>query len=253
MRKLSALLIVKNEHQHLPEVIDRLTFADEIVVVDSFSDDGTFETLQADPRVQVSQRSFTDYASQRNHCLELAANDWVLFIDADERVPDSLAKEIQQLLKQEELANGYFIYRQFYYKRQKLRFSGLQTDKALRLFDRTKANYKPEKLVHEALDIAQPIGYLKNKLDHYFFDDYHTYRSKMIAYGKMRGQELLNEGHKYSWGKMVFKSFYKFLTHYIIRLGILDGQRGWIVSKLNALSVWERYKELKRLSLTPKE
>ena len=201
----------------------------------------------------LEQQKTNPYQYQRNHCLQLAKHDWVLFIDADERVTDSLAQEIQQLLKQEELANGYFIYRQFYYKRKKLRFSGLQTDKALRLFDRTKASYKTEKLVHEALDIAQPIGYLKNKLDHYFFDDYQTYRSKMIAYGKMKGQELFNGGHKYSGLKKVFKCCYKFLTHYIIRLGILDGQRGWIVSKLNALSVLERYNELKRLSLAPKE
>lgn len=253
MRKLSALLIVKNESKHLPDVIDTLSFADEIIAVDSFSDDGTYETLQADKRLRVIQHPFKDYTSQRNYCLSQATHDWVLFIDADERVSEDLAKEIQQLLKQNELANGYFIYRQFYYKRQKLRFSGLQTDKALRLFDRTKAQYKAEKLVHETLDIEQPIGFLKNKLDHFFFDDYQTYRTKMITYGKMKGLELSQRDASYSWLKKLFKTFYKFLTHYIIRLGILDGKRGWIVAKLNALSVWERYKELKRLSVLPKK
>lgn len=253
MRKLSALLIVKNERHHLPDVIDTLEFADEIIAVDSFSQDGTFEFLEKDPRVKVLQHPFTDYASQRNFCLTQANYDWVLFIDADERVPGQLADEIKDLLVQDDLANGYFIYRQFYYKRQKLRFSGLQTDKALRLFNKKKGSYKKEKLVHEALEIDRPIGFLKNKLDHYFFDNYNNYRQRMLAYGKLKGLELYNEGHKYSRLKHILKPFYKFLTHYIIRLGILDGKRGWIVSKLNAKSVIARYDELKSLSLAPKE
>ncbi|MDC7998871.1 glycosyltransferase family 2 protein [Gilvibacter sediminis] len=253
MRKLSALLIVKNERKHLPDVIDTLGFADEIIAVDSFSDDGTFEFLKDDPRVHCVQKQFVDYPSQRNYCMELAANDWVFFVDADERVPVKLAEEIQLLLKQDSLANGYQIYRQFYYKREKLRFSGLQTDKALRLFDRTKGQYRAEKLVHETLDLSQPVGILKNKLDHYFFDDYQTYRSKMITYGKMKGLELYQRGKKYQSAKQFFKTIYKFLNHYLIRLGILDGAKGFIVAKLNARSVWERYKELKRLSLSPKE
>ncbi|WP_420379090.1 glycosyltransferase family 2 protein [Gilvibacter sp.] len=253
MRKLSALLIVKNESKHLPEVIDSITFADEIIAVDSFSDDGTFEILEADPRVRVVQKTFIDYPSQRNFCLDLASNDWVLFIDADERVSAPLSAEIKELLAQEELANGYQIYRQFYYKRKKLNFSGLQTDKALRLFNKTKGRYKSEKIVHETLDITPPIGILKHKLDHYFFDDYQVYRSKMIAYGKMRGRELYQQGKRYNLLTHYLKSAYKFLNHYLIRLGILDGKRGFIVSKLNALSVWERYKELRRLTLAPKE
>lgn len=253
MRKLSALLIVKNERKHLPDVIDTLGFADEIVVVDSFSDDGTYEFLKADERVLVLQHPFKDYSSQRNFCMEQAANDWVLFIDADERVSTALATEITKLMSRDELANGYFIYRQFYYKRQKLRFSGLQTDKALRLFDRTKGRYTADKIVHEELDITPPIGFLENKLDHYFFDDYATYKSKMIKYGQMKGRQHYYQGKKYNGLTQLFKTFYKFLNHYILRLGFLDGHRGWVVAKLNALSVWQRYKEMKRLSVTPKE
>ncbi|NQX78495.1 glycosyltransferase family 2 protein [Gilvibacter sp.] len=253
MRKLSALLIVKNERQHLPDVIDTLAFADEIIAVDSFSNDGTFEFLQQDPRVHCVQKQFVDYPSQRNYCLELAQHDWVFFVDADERVSHQLAQEIQDLLKQDSLANGYQIYRQFYYKRKKLNFSGLQTDKALRLFDRTKGQYRAEKLVHETLDLPQPVGILKNKLDHFFFDDYQTYRSKMITYGKMKGLELHHRGQNYNSLKHIFKTIYKFINHYLVRLGILDGPRGFVVAKLNARSVWERYKELKRLSLSPEE
>ena len=138
------------------------------------------------------------------------------------------------------------------YFNKKLRFSGLQTDKIYRLFQRSKASYIKHKIVHENLEVQGESGVLKHKLDHYFFYDYNIYKGKMIAYGKLKGLELHTQGEKYNAMVAAFKPCYKFFSHYILRLGILDGKKGWVISKLNALSVKERYKELKRLqSLSP--
>ncbi|PKA83759.1 glycosyltransferase involved in cell wall biosynthesis [Ulvibacter sp. MAR_2010_11] len=253
MPKLSALLIVYNEIKHLPQVINNLSFADEIIVVDSFSTDGTFETLQQDKRVVVFQKKFEDYASQRNFAISKANNKWILFLDADERITEALKEEILQIIQTDTPKSAYYFYRQFMYKNKPLRFSGLQTDKIYRLFQKNKAHYNPSKLVHENLEVIGEKGVLKHKLLHYFYDDYNTYKGKMIAYGKLKGKELFQQGERYSVAKRYLKAWYKFLTHYIIRLGILDGKKGLIISKLNALSVSERYKELKRLqSLSPK-
>ncbi|MCW9037460.1 glycosyltransferase family 2 protein [Altibacter sp.] len=247
MPKLSALLIVFNERKHLPEAIDTVAFADEIIVVDSYSTDGTFEFLQNDRRVQVFQKKFEDYASQRNYALSLVSNRWVLFLDADERIPDMLRKEIEHTLTLQQPKAAYFFYRQFMFCGKPLRFSGLQSDKIYRLFQKDKATYIPSKLVHENLEVNGESGILKHKLLHYFYDDYDTYKGKMIAYGRLKGKELFLKGKRYFVLKHYLKPLYKFLTHYIIRLGILDGKKGWIISKLNALSVVVRYKELKRL------
>ena len=253
MPKLSALLIVFNEARQLPAAIDTVAFADEIIVVDSFSTDGTYQTLQQDSRVTVVQRAFVNYAEQRNYALTLANNDWVLFVDADERISPILQAEIVQTINSEAPKAAYYFYRQCYYFKQKLRFSGLQTDKIYRLFRKSKAAYMAHKIVHETLEVQGQSGILNNKLDHYFFDDYNTYKNKMISYGKLKGQELFNRGARYSWLKATLKRWYKFCTHFIIRLGFLDGKKGLVISKLNALSVKERYKELKRLqSLAPK-
>ncbi|MBZ0325989.1 MAG: glycosyltransferase family 2 protein [Altibacter sp.] len=247
MSKLSALLIVYNEIKQLPDAIDTVAFADEIIVIDSYSNDGTYEALLNDKRVQVFQKKFGDYASQRNFALSKAAHEWVLFIDADERIPEVLREEIQQTLLGNPHIAAYYFYRQFMYKGKPLRFSGLQTDKIYRLFKKDRASYIPSKLVHENLEVVGESGMLKHKLLHFFYEDYETYKGKMIAYGKLKGKELFLKGERYSLLKRYLKPLYKFLTHYIIRLGILDGKKGWIISKLNALSVSERYRELRRL------
>jgi hypothetical protein len=122
-----------------------------------------------------------------------------------------------------------------------------------RLFNKAKAEYIPHKIVHETLQVNGDSGILKTKLDHYFYSDYEDYRRRMVAYGKLKGKELFDQNKSFSWAKYWFKPLYKFITHYIIRLGILDGRKGWIISKLNALSVKERYRELRRLQLLAPE
>ncbi len=253
MQKLTALLIVYNEINHLPAVIDSVAFASEIIVVDSFSTDGTYEALMADARVTVVQRTFDQYAAQRTYAITLASHDWILFVDADERVSEVLKQEIKTVLNFEDTKAAYYFYRQFYFKDKPLRFSGLQTDKVYRLFDKNRANYIPHKIVHETLQVQGEYGIFKNKLDHYFYQDYHDYRQRMVAYGKLKGKELFEQKKTFSLLKLWFKPLYKFITHFIIRLGILDGKKGWIISKLNALSVTERYKELRRLQSLPPE
>lgn len=239
--------------EQMPKAIDTVAFADEIIVIDSFSNDGTYEALLNDSRVQVIQKKFVDFASQRNFALTKASHNWVLFIDADERIPALLRKEIQKTITSDSPAAAYYFYRQFMFKKKPLRFSGLQTDKIYRLFQKDMATYIPSKIVHEDLEVIGESGAMKNKLLHYFYDDYNIYKGKMIAYGKLKGKELFLKGDRHSLLKQYLKPLYKFITHYIIRLGVLDGKKGWIISKLNALSVYERYKELKRLRSLPPE
>lgn len=247
MPKLTALLIVYNEAHQLPEAIDTVSFADYIIVVDSFSTDGTYQKLLDDSRVQVVQRAFVNYADQRNYALTLAKTDWVLFIDADERISPALESEISETINNPAANPAYYFYRQCYYFNEKLRFSGLQTDKIYRLFKKSKAGYITSKIVHENLEVQGKSGVLKHKLDHYFFYDRQVYKGKMIAYGKLKAKELFQQGKRYNALEAVFKTAFKFISHFLLRLGILDGKKGWVISTLNALSVWSRYKELKRL------
>jgi hypothetical protein len=129
-----------------------------------------------------------------------------------------------------------------------LRFSGWQTDKNIRLFQKGKAEYISTKLVHEKLIIDGTIGKLKHKLIHHSYTDYESYKQKMVYYGKLKAKELFLKGSKPNIILYYSKSIYKFLYSYLLRLGILDGKKGIIICYLNALSIHARHAELRRIS-----
>ena len=245
--KISALIITYNEIEHLPACLESVSFADEIIVVDAESTDGTWEFLRDRPGIKSIQHPFKNFTSQKSFALQKAAHPWILFIDADERIPDALKREIAETVNQPETCAAYYFYRQFIMKGKPLKYSGLQTDKVYRLFRKDAAYFNPGKIVHEDLVVTGTSGILKNKLLHYFYKDYDAYKYKMLRYGRLRGLEEYRKGIRPGWFHRYLKPLYKFLNHYIIRLGILDGKNGYIISYLNALSVYERYREVQRL------
>jgi hypothetical protein len=133
------------------------------------------------------------------------------------------------------------------FKNKVLHFSGWQTDKIFRLFNKNLANYTTERLVHEKLEVDGPVGILKNKLIHYSYTDFKSYKSKMINYGKLKAQEKFNKKYEPNFVIKKFHPIYNFLYNYIIRLGFIDGKKGIIICFLNAYSVYVRYEELNKL------
>ncbi|NND16437.1 MAG: glycosyltransferase [Eudoraea sp.] len=246
--KISALLITLNEIMHIEEVIENLSFADEILVVDSYSTDGTAEKIKKYPHVKFIQRPFENFTDQKSYTMDKALNDWILFIDADERIPDPLKDEILKCVNaphQDMVA--YFFRRTFMYKNKILRFSGWQSDKNYRLFRKSKVHFRTDRLVHETLTINGPSGILESKLIHYSYRSYEDYKRKMIKYGQMKAREELNKNYSPNLIHFILRPLYKFINHYFLRLGVLDGKKGIIICYLNALGVYARYKELKRL------
>ena len=246
--QLSALIITYNEEKHIKEVLQEIDFADEIIIIDSFSNDNTVKIVNTFPKAKLIQNEFIDYSSQRNFAIECAQNPWILFIDADERFTTELKDEVIETIQQSEAASAYLFYRIFMFKNSKINFSGWQTDKIFRLFQKDKAGYVTERLVHEKLKVNGKIGRLKNKLIHYSYSDYESYKSKMVSYGKLKAKEEFSKGLRPNFFLFHLHPLYKFLYQFIIRLGFLDGKKGVIICYLNAISIKERYKELKKLS-----
>ena len=248
INKISAVLITFNEDIHINAVLENVKFADEIIVVDSFSTDGTVEKIKQHPNVKLIQRPFENYTDQKSYALEQATNDWVLFLDADERVPDRLRNEILETVNSKEAsADAYYFYRVFMFKNKILRFSGWQRDKNYRLFKKSKVHFTQDRIVHETLVVDGQSGVLKNKLIHYSYKNYEDYKGKMIKYGQMKAVEEFKKDYSPNLYHFIFRPFYKFFNHYILRFGVLDGKKGFIICYLNALGVYSRYKELKRL------
>lgn len=247
VEKISALIITYNEIGYIEKCIESVSFADEILVVDSFSTDGTYEYLLKHPQVTVIQNPFENFTAQKSFALKKATNDWVLFLDADEIVSSSLKHEIQNTIGEDTDVAAFWFYRQFMFQNEKLNFSGWQTDKNYRLFRKSKAKFSDSKIVHETLEVDGKSGIFKEKLIHFCYKNYEDYKEKMLKYGRLKAIESFYTEKQFNYFLMLLKPTWKFFNHYILRLGILDGKKGFIICYLNALGVLERYKELKRL------
>ncbi len=247
-KKISILIITLNEEAHMEALLRDLDFADEVVVVDSFSTDRTKQISKSFTNVIFIENKFENYTSQRNFAIEQAKNEWILFLDADERLTPPLKQEIIDTINKNSDINAYLFYRKFMFKNKPLHFSGWQTDKIFRLFRKDKARYTLKRLVHEKLDVEGRIGFFENKLVHYSYSDYESYKGKMIAYGKLKAKEKYLTGFKPTLVHKLGHPIYNFLYQYLVRLGIFDGARGIIICYLNALSIKARYVELDRIN-----
>jgi len=245
--KISAIIITYNEVVHIDNLIENLGFVDEIVVVDSFSTDGTLKALKKYNHVKTYQNKFINFPTQKNIAFSKANNDWVLFIDADERLTEKGKQEILECVNSETI-DAYWAKFQYFFGEKPIKFSGFQTAKSYRLFKRSKCNYDETKGVHERLIVNGISGYLKNKILHYSFKDYAHYKEKMKLYGSLIANKLYKQGKKSSALSTYLKIAYRFFNHYIMRLGILDGKVGFQISYLNAYSIYYRYKILDELN-----
>jgi len=233
---------------YIERCIDSVAFADEIIVVDSYSSDGTYEYLSAHPKVKVIQHPFQDFTKQKTFAMKQASNDWVLFLDADEVVPNPLRHEIQAVTNSSAPHVAYWFYRKFMFKKAHLRFSGWQTDKNYRLFRKSKVKFCQERRVHECLEVEGTSGILKERLIHYSYKKYEDYKGKMLHYGQLKARQYHENDKQANPLKLLMAPLWKFFYNYTIRLGILDGRKGFTICYLNALSDLERYREYRLLN-----
>lgn len=138
---ISGLIITYNEEKNIQEVLECFDFCDEIIIVDSFSTDKTVEIAKQFPHVKVIQNTFEDFTKQRNLALDAAKNDWVLFLDGDERITPALRQEIIAELDKPVQKDAYYFYRKFFFGQKPIHFSGTQSDKNFRLFRKSRARY----------------------------------------------------------------------------------------------------------------
>ncbi|MXV38863.1 glycosyltransferase [Flavobacteriaceae bacterium Ap0902] len=240
--KLSALLISFNEKDNIRGYLNNFSFADEIIVVDSFSTDGTAEIIRKEfPEVKLIQRKFKNFTDQKNFTISQATHPWTIFFDADERISKELQKEIINIINKPEAKNAYYIHRQFYFLNKPLQYSAWQNDKAIRLFKTDKCSYDATKLVHETMSCSGEVGYLINKLQHFSLTSIQEYNKKLDMYADLRAEELFKKGVKPNIFHFTIKPAWRFLHHYIFGLGFLDGREGYLISKIYGQHVYKRY------------
>lgn len=241
MTKITAIIPTLNEEIHLADAIRSVSFADEIIVIDSFSTDSTIEIAEK-MNVKIIKRKFDDFSSQKNFAIEAAAHDWIYILDADERVTPKVKTEILNAIKDPKENVGFYVRRTFYFCGKKVNYSGFQRDKVIRLFLKEHCKYKG--LVHEKIVTRGNLGFFKNKIDHFSYRNYDHYISKMNHYGAIRARELHETGVQVNIYHVMIKPAARFCIHYVIRLGFLDGFTGFLVAKTQAYGVLTRYIKL---------
>lgn len=240
INKIAAIVLTYNEEKHIGPCLQTLQWVDELIVIDDFSQDDTVNiarTLGA----RIYERKLDSFSSQRNFALEKCNADWILVLDADERITEELKLEILDVLSNP-LACGYKMPRKNYFMGKRIRGCGWYPDYSLRLFRKTGAVYT--KTVHEHLDIAGPVRKLKNPLLHYTYTSMEQYLQKLDKYTTMDAEELYNKGKRANLCHIVLRPAYKFLNFYIFRMGFLDGLEGFILSALSAFYVLVKYTKL---------
>lgn len=241
--RLSAILITRNEERDLPGCLESLRgLADEIVVVDSGSTDRTREIARRHTG-KVFEHEFSGYGPQKQFALEQAAGDWVLNVDADERVSPELAAEIRRTLAAPEgLLNGFWIPFRLHFLGRPLRFGGCGGERHVRLFRREKARYGG-KSVHEGIEVEPPLGSLKGLVHHVSYKDFAEYLEKCNRYTGLIAEEKRRRGRRFhAWHHLRLP--WEFAARYIFKLGFLDGNAGLVYAALSAYYAWLKHARL---------
>ena len=239
LRRLSAIIITRNEAANLPECLASLAFCDEIVVLDNRSADGTAEiAAKAGARV-VQKPEFAGFGLQKQAVLEAATADWVLSIDADERVPEALAHEIRAAIERDDHA-GYRIKRKTFFLGRYLRYGGWYPDRVLRLARRSAARFSND-AVHERLDVDGSVGDLESDMLHMSYRTIDDVLAKQRRYARLSAQARRARGARGGLAIALLRSILIFLKHYVLQLGLFDGSRGFVAAVARAQECFWRY------------
>ena len=217
-------------------MLESVRWADEIVVVDSFSTDGTVRIAE-ESGCRVFQHEFSDFATQKNFAHTQATHDWILNLDADELCPPALANEIGAL--SDSGASGYSIARVNYFQNKWIRHCGWYPDFKLRLYDRRKGAWKGK--VHESVRVEGAAGRLKNPLQHYTYKGFERYLSSVLMYSRLAAEQMKEEGKSAGALDLLFRPPVGFVKKYFLQAGFLDGRPGFVISALTAYGIFCRY------------
>lgn len=237
--KTTALAITLNEEENVKKYVQSLSFADEIIFIDAHSTDATV-AIAKELGVKVIQRTFDDFATQRNFALQQSNNDWVLFFDLDETIEPALAEEIQAAINSENIFSAFYVKSNFHFMGKQLKFGGSASTKSPRIFNKQSCQYN-DRLVHEKLIINGKTTVLKNHYNHYIYKSFDNYNDKLNLYGKLEAQELYQKKIRPNAFHFFIRPISFFVKHYFLKLGLLDGKEGFILAYLHSFAVLKRY------------
>ncbi len=244
---LSVIIITKNEEHNIEDCLKSVDWADEIVVVDSGSTDETVKICKAyTDKILVTD--WPGYGLQKQRALEMATGEWVLSLDADERVTPALKQEILRVLPSTS-CDGFELLFLSEYCGKKIRFGDWWNDRSLCLFRRTKGYFVPS-IIHEELKVQGTIGRLKGHVDHLSLPDLSVVLKKLNEYSTLGAFQAHQRHKKCGLFMAIMRGLFTFIRGYILRLGFLDGREGFLLAVSNAEGTYYKYVKLMYLNRT---
>jgi glycosyltransferase involved in cell wall biosynthesis len=229
---------LKNEEENIKDCLKSVKWADEIIIVDSFSRDKTVE-IAKEYTSKIFQKKWMGYGKQKNLALEKTTEEWILNIDADERVTKELAQEIKEAIQRNQY-DGYYIPNKAYFLGKWMRHSGWYPDYHLRLFKKEKGKFN-ERIVHEAVEVKGKKDYLKGPIEHFTAKSLSEYLRRLDKYARLTIEG--REGRA-GWYRIFFHPPSTFFKMYIIKRGFLDGIHGLILALCHSFYTFNKYARL---------
>lgn len=248
---LSIIVPTFNEEENIEECLRSVAWADEVIVVDSFSTDRTLEIARRHAH-RILQREYVNSASQKNWAIPQAAHRWVMVVDADERVTPELREEIRALLAGAPEHSGYVIRRVNHFLGRRIRFGGWARDRVLRLWDRSRGRYQ-EKEVHADVEVDGSTGELRHPLHHITFRSWDSYLHKIDRYTSWGADEYLKKGRQATLLDLIVRPPARFVKRYILQLGFLDGVPGLMITGIDTWVVFVKYARLWERTRYPRD
>jgi glycosyltransferase involved in cell wall biosynthesis len=239
---ISVIFTTFNEAHNIKAAIDTVfEWADEIIVVDSYSTDETTDILKTFPTIRLFQRKYEGPANQKNWVIPQAKHPWVLLMDADERTTPEMRLEIDQILKNSQNKDCYWVGFTHFFMGKQVQYSGWQNDKTIRLIRRDKCQYNDNR-VHEEINVKDlNVGYIKNKFQHFTFKDIQHFVAKQERYARWSAEDHDSKTGRITYFHLFLKPIFRFFKHFVLKKGFLDGKVGFIISAVAAWSVFLRY------------
>jgi glycosyltransferase involved in cell wall biosynthesis len=245
MPAISATIITHNESANIARAIRSLACADEIVVIDSNSSDGTRE-IAAALGARVIAHAFEGFAAQKNFSTAQAQYDWVLSLDADEELDPKAQAAVLEWKRAEPAAAGYQFARRAQYLGRWILHSGWYPDYKLRLFDRRQGSWQGA-YVHESVVVTGPVVTLPGEILHYTCNSLEGHRQRIEFYTDLAAKEMFDRGENVSLLRRTLGPPWIFLNSYLFRLGMLDGTPGYLIARMAARYVRRKYAKLEEM------
>jgi len=241
--KISAVVIARNEERNIRACLETLQWADELVVVDNMSTDGTAR-ISREFTDKVYRQEFTGFGRLRNEGVAHATHDWVFSLDADERATLEVQKELYQRLQDGPDAQAYCIPRRNHFLGKWIKYSGWYPDyRHPQLFYKNSMRYT-EDVIHEGYEVDGTVGYLRAPINHYPFRDIQHYLEKMNRYTSLMAEKMNQEGRRFRVHQLLTHPSFAFFKMFCMRLGFLDGTPGLILAGLYAYYTFVKYAKL---------